>query len=96
MAGNGILTPAEDFRRQLDNYRLTTAEILYRMPDHPNLLQSFLWQDLDQIPGYPVLRRFLNYWQCKLDGKLYRVRVATVEHITAGDWRAHAEEIAIH
>ncbi|HJS33815.1 MAG TPA: Usg family protein, partial [Alphaproteobacteria bacterium] len=27
---------------QLRNYRLTTAEIIYRMPDHPGLLQSFI------------------------------------------------------
>ena len=31
----------------LKGYRLTTAEILYRMPDHPDLLQTFLWQELD-------------------------------------------------
>jgi len=28
---------------QLNGYRLTTAEILYHMPDHPYLLQSFVW-----------------------------------------------------
>ena len=31
----------------LKGYRLTTAEILYHMPDHPKLLQSFIWQELD-------------------------------------------------
>ena len=25
--------------------RLTTAEILYHLPDHPELLQIYLWQD---------------------------------------------------
>jgi uncharacterized protein Usg len=29
----------------LKGYSLTTAEILYRLPDHPALLQSFIWQD---------------------------------------------------
>ena len=30
---------------QLRDYRLTTAEILYHMPDHPKLLQSYVWQE---------------------------------------------------
>ncbi|TMJ68454.1 MAG: Usg family protein, partial [Alphaproteobacteria bacterium] len=26
---------SKDFRRQLEGYGLTTAQILYRLPDHP-------------------------------------------------------------
>lgn len=63
--------------KQLSNHRLTTAEILYHMPDHPALLQSYLWQDYDMAPHYPVLRRFLAFWQRELDGELHSVRVAT-------------------
>jgi uncharacterized protein Usg len=29
-----------DFRKQLAGYSLTTANILYHMPDHPHLIQS--------------------------------------------------------
>jgi uncharacterized protein Usg len=61
---------------QLRNYRLTTAEILYHLPDHPDLLQTFVWQDLDLAPGFPVLRKFLDFWDRNLDGKLHSVRVA--------------------
>lgn len=32
---------------QLDGYGLTTAEIHYYRPDHPPLLQLFVWQDYD-------------------------------------------------
>jgi uncharacterized protein Usg len=96
MANDGIITPSEDFRRQLEDYRLTTAEILYRLPDHPTLLQSYVWQDLDKIPGFPVLKKFLLHWQCKLEGKLYRVRVAAVEDIAPSEWRGYATEINIH
>ena len=39
---------------QLSGYRLTLAEIIYRMPDHPGVLQSFVWQTLDMAPRYPV------------------------------------------
>src|SRR5258708_27311679 len=38
---------ASNFRRQLEGYGLTTAHILYRMPDHPALLQTYVWQDYD-------------------------------------------------
>jgi uncharacterized protein Usg len=32
--------PDRDFRAQLAGFSLTTAKILYRMPDHPSLLQT--------------------------------------------------------
>jgi uncharacterized protein Usg len=46
----------------LQDYRLTTAEILYHMPDHPHLLQSFVWQDYDIAPRFPVLSKFVSFW----------------------------------
>lgn len=61
---------------QPKDYRLTTAEILYHMPDHPGLLQTYLWQDLDLVPDYPALKRFLDFWTANLDGKLHSIRVA--------------------
>jgi uncharacterized protein Usg len=63
--------------RQLQDYRLTTAEILYHLPDHPNLIQSFIWQDLDIAPGYPVLHKFLDFWRREIEGNLHSVRVAS-------------------
>ncbi|MBO0712251.1 MAG: usg protein [Acetobacteraceae bacterium] len=82
--------------RQLKNYRLTTAEILYRMPDHPDLLQSFIWQDLDIAPRYPVLHKFLAFWERELDGKLYSVRVASVGIVKPAEFRAPGAFIQIH
>ncbi len=61
---------------QLKGYRLTTAEILYHLPDAPSLLQSFIWQDYDRLPDYPRLHRFLDFWRRELDGPLHSVRVA--------------------
>ena len=66
-----------DFMRLLEGYSLTTAEILYRMPDHPLLLQSYIWQDYDQAPYFPVLQRFLAFWERSLDGRLHTVRVSS-------------------
>ncbi len=48
--------------KQLRGYRLTTAEILYHLPDHPSLLQSYIWQEYDLAPEFPVLHRFLDFW----------------------------------
>ena len=62
---------------RLRGYRLTTAEILYRLPDHPSMLQSYIWQDLDIAPKFPVLNKFLHFWESSLDGKLYKVTVAS-------------------
>jgi len=72
---------------QLQGYRLTTAEILYRLPDHPKLLQSYVWQDLDLQPGFPVLKRFLDFWERRLDGKLHSVRVCHARVISPGEAR---------
>jgi uncharacterized protein Usg len=60
---------------QLRQYRLTTAEIIYHLPDHPSLLQSFVWQQLDVAPDFPKLRRFLDFWVRNIEGKLHSVRV---------------------
>jgi uncharacterized protein Usg len=61
----------------LNDYRLTTAEILYHLPDHPGILQTFIWQDLDIAPEYPVLRKFLDFWDREIEGPLHSVRVAS-------------------
>lgn len=80
-----------DFARQLNDYRLTTAEILYHMPDHPGLLQTYLWQHLDLVPKFPELKKFLDFWSHNLDGRLHSVRVAHVGIIQASTWNARAE-----
>jgi uncharacterized protein Usg len=74
----GRRTSARDAARLFGqgDYRLTTAEILYRFPDHPSLLQTYLWQDYDLVPRFPVLQGFLTFWRENLDGQLHSVRVA--------------------
>ena len=64
-----------DHKQALREYRLTTAEIIYHLPDHPDLLQSFIWQKPDLAPDFPELRRFLEFWSRNLEGKLHSVRV---------------------
>ncbi len=73
---------------QLKGYRLATAEILYHMPDHPNLLQSYLWQEYDLAPHFPELHRFLDFWQCKLEGRLHSVKVASADLVRPAEIKA--------
>ena len=79
-------------QRQLKGYRLTTAEILYHLPDHPAVLQSYTWQKLDIAPRYPELHKFLDFWTRELEGKLHSVRVGSVDLVTPGRWQ-HADHV---
>lgn len=73
--------------RQLRGYRLTTAEILYHMPDHQHLLQSFVWQELDLAPQFPILNKFLKFWTENLDGPIHSVQVASAQLIKPAELR---------
>ena len=75
------------FAHQLQGYQLTTAEIIYRRPDHPALLQECIWQELDLVPQFPVLTKFLRFWEAELDGKLFSVRVSASELMRPTDYR---------
>lgn len=74
-----------DFQAQVAGYSLTTAEILYRLPDHPSLLQSFVWQEYDIHPRFPRLKGFLDFWSRNLEGKLYRITIAHRQLITPAE-----------
>ncbi len=82
--------------KQLQGFRLTTAEILYHLPDHESFLQSYVWQDLDQPPRFPVLRRFLGFWMREIEGRLHSVRVAHRGVISAVELRTVGTEFRLH
>lgn len=84
------------FRAQLAGFSLTTAEILYRLPDHPSLLQSYIWQEYDSAPRFPKLQSFLDFWIAKLDGKLYRVTVAHSKLIRPAELRLVGAEFKLN
>ena len=75
--------------KQLEGYRLTTAEITYHLPDAPCILQSFIWQELDLAPYFPELKTFLDFWQANLEGRLHSVRVAAAKVIMPPSTGAH-------
>ena len=83
-------------RKQLAGYGLTTAEILYRMPDYPALLQSYIWQEYDLFPEFPVLKGFLDFWTRTLEGPLFKVTVGHCRLIKPAELRALDGEFRLH
>ncbi|MFO1073109.1 MAG: usg protein [Geminicoccaceae bacterium] len=89
-------SPHTPLEMQLKGYRLATAEIVYHLPDHPRLLQTFVWQHYDIAPDYPELRKFLDFWTRSIEGKLHSVTVARRQLIgpaqhthVDGIWQLH-------
>ena len=85
-----------DFQRMLQDYRLTTAEIIYHMPDHPSLLQTYLWQEYDLCPDFPALQKFLTFWEREIEGKLHSVTVASCEIIKPSDFQSIESEFYLN
>ena len=78
------------------DYRLTTARIFYHLPDHPGLLQSYVWQEFDLAPDYPALRKFLDFWANALDGKVHSVEVACAQSVRTGRVRHAGHMLHLH
>jgi uncharacterized protein Usg len=87
---------SQDFLRQLQGYGLTTARIFYRRPDHPWLLQTYVWQQYDVWPEFPVLKEFLAFWREKLDGPLHSVTVAHSRLVGPTEIRAVDGVLQLH
>ncbi len=85
-----------EFAAQIEGYSLTTAEILYRLPDFPSFLQTFIWQDYDLAPEFPKLLDFLGYWQANLDGPLHRVLVSHRRLISPAEFQYHEGRFVLH
>jgi uncharacterized protein Usg len=85
-----------NIQKQLEGYRLTTAEILYHLPDHPAVLQSYIWQELDIAPAFPVLHKFLDFWVREIEGRLHSVRVASAGLIGPTHWRDAQHLMHLH
>jgi uncharacterized protein Usg len=72
--------PASD-----SGYGLTTAQIIYRMPDNLDLLQEFVWQRFDTFPEFPVLGRFIAFWEETIEGPIQSVTVAHARLLRPAD-----------
>lgn len=84
----------DELTLRLNGWRLATAEVLYYMPDHPSLLQSFVWQTLDLAPEYPRIHRFLNFWRREIDAVIHSVRLASGESLAPA--RLNAADLILY
>lgn len=84
------------FQKQIAGYGLTTAQIHYRLPDRPSLLQLYVWQDYDMAPEFPVLQKFLDFWRRDIEGVLHSVQVAHQGLIRPADLRVVNGQILVH
>lgn len=84
------------FRHKLEGWRLATAEIVYRLPDYPSVLQTFIWQHLDLAPKFPELKRFLAFWEENLDGPIHSVRICRSQLVSAEELRTVSASFVLH
>lgn len=75
---------------------LLTAEIAYRMPDFRNIVQIFIWQKPDIVPGYPNLEAFLDFWDRDIEGPIHSVRIVRGRLILPGEVRVRAGHVILH
>ena len=74
-----------DFVSRLQGGGLLTTEVLYYLPDHRSVLQSFVWQTLDTAPRFPRLNEFLDHWRREVEAIIHSIRIAH------SDWIGPAE-----
>lgn len=79
----------------IKDYRVVLAEIIYHMPDRPQFLQTFIWNDTDIAPHYPGLHNFLNFWQRNIEGKLHSVYVDQKRLIMPGEYHYAQTQITV-
>ena len=56
-------------------WTLATVQVIYHIPDYIHILNEFAWQTEDEIPNYPRIHRFLDYWDKNIDGPIKEVYI---------------------
>jgi uncharacterized protein Usg len=85
-----------EFELQLSGYGITTAHILYHMPDFESVLQTYIWQDYDLAPDFPEMMKFLAFWEENLDGPLHSIRYTHKRLIGPSEWWQVSGEFILH
>ena len=53
---------------KIRKWTIATVQVIYFIPDHLHILNEFMWQTEDELPEYPRIKRFLDYWDKNIDG----------------------------
>ena len=79
--------PDKSFYEQLnDNFRLTTIQVIYRLPDYHSILQEFVWQTLDHPPEFKRMQQFINYWLENIEAPIHSVKIANINVISPSNF----------
>jgi uncharacterized protein Usg len=62
--------------RAMLGHQLVTVSVLYYLPDHPSLLNEFLWQTMDLGPRYPRIGAFLDFWRREIEATIKEVMIS--------------------
>ena len=54
----------------LHKWTVATVQVIYYLPDYTALVNEFVWQTEDQIPKFPRITKFLDYWDKNIDGSI--------------------------
>ena len=70
----------------LKKWTVASVQVVYYITDYMNLVNEFIWQTEDQLPEYPRITRFLDYWDKNIDGPIKEVYIydheeAKVKHV---------------
>lgn len=60
--------------------------VLYFLPDHPSLLQEFIWNYNDIVPELRETHKFLNYWHNNIEATINQI-LLNVDHKGWNDYR---------
>ncbi len=85
-----------DMVHQLHGYRRTRAEIIHRLLDHLSMSQTYVWQSLDLAPQFPELWKFLDFWNCEIEGLIPSVKVVGTHVIKPPCTRVIKHSLTIH
>ena len=87
---------SEGFRKQLAGLRTDHGRDPLPAARSSRVLQTYVWQDYDLCPKFPVLNKFLAFWLEKLEGPLHSVTVAHARLIKPAEIRALNGEFRLH
>ena len=84
------------FRRQMAGYGLTTASILYRLPDHPRSCRPISGRTTIWPRAFPSSIGSCEFWRDKIEGALHSVTVTHCGLIKPAELRTISGEFRVH
>ena len=65
---------------RIKKWTVATVQVIYFIPDHLHILNEYIWQTEDELPEYPRIKRFLDYWDKNIDGPIKEVYIYDNKH----------------